>query len=295
MAIDDSTHTIVTSIFGFTAIILNIVEIGSILRKKTVKTPFKITLFTLALADLMISVAQCFSHIIGFLVEKGRIPSSPEMDISFTTVESTIHGAFISSFLQILFISVQRLIATFWPLKCRRILTKVRCYFTLIIIWLISVLLIIGTAVFKLYNYEMIFTVLIFTSGVTVFIIYSLICYQIFKKRRSVIIRSTVPPRQNQTVLCFSILVTVALFVCTLPFGLSTLGYMRFSGVPIWLMFLNPVLDPVIYFLFNNCKNHSAVCCHRSNRDGNTEHIAMSHPTIGHWRSNINRGLNLEP
>ena len=292
---DDSTHAILTSTFGFIAIILNIVVIGSILSKKTVKTPFTITLFTLSLADLMISVCQCFSHITGLLIEKGKIPDSPEMDISLTTVDSTIRGAFISSYLQILFISVQRLIATVWPLKCRRILTKFRCYFTLVIIWLISVLLIIGTAVFKFYHYEMLFTVLNFSSGVTVFIIYSLICYHIFKTRRNVIITSTVPPHQNKTVLCFSILVTVALFVCTLPFGLSTLGYMAYSHVPIWLMFLNPVLDPVIYFLFNNCKHQSAVCCHRSYRDSHAEHIPMSHPRIGHWRSNINRGLNLEP
>lgn len=248
-------------------VILNAVQIVLIIRKKKTKLPFEKTLLSLASADLLVSMCGTLLLIFHYCL------SYDEGDTSLHLL-ATIFGvgmifSIFSSIFHALFIAAQRFFAVFLPIKFKLFFRCRICIICLVVIWIISfsLSLYVGNLTqIRLLSYA------IYAVGCLLGICYILICYQVHCQRRSRIAMSSSSHQQNNPtckILVYSILVTSAFIICTLPVAIALQRIfqgrilspfiLQFCGV---LLALNPVFDSLLYFIFNHVKQiESGYCC----------------------------------
>ena len=240
----------------FTAgLILNALEIFFLLREKKIKEPFKMTILSLAFADLITSGFLFVSAII-FLIT-GAHDHTTLLAIFSSTTCSQFH---------IVFITMQRFIAVIYPLKLKSWITSFRSIIILILIWLISMLLTLILYLCAGMDGPFVLAWIILTGGGVLLVSYSFIVYRSFKQRK--IVASNNSSSQNLRLILYSLTVTVAFIACNYPWAVS----LHAKGLPnssqieldvhLLLLWLNLSLDPIIYFLFNACKSsNGSLCC----------------------------------
>ena len=108
----------------------------SILRKdKKKKTVFLTTIFSLGIADLLVSLVLAYSGLYFLCQELKIFAESQEFFVIFL---ANLIFCQTSSFFHVLFISTERFMAVFYPLRFRRVFTRKKCIAVLAVIWIAS-------------------------------------------------------------------------------------------------------------------------------------------------------------
>ena len=227
------------------------------------KQTFLMNVLSLGFADLLIYFTSIVYLTFRFINGINNIVSC--MYIYVVTVST------LSSQFHLVSIAIQRLIAVKYPLQCQRYLTQRRCAIALAFIWLLSLIL---PAILLSYNTEI--TCISSISCALILVLsytYTSVC--VLRRKKLATTRNS----SGMSVLCFSVAITFAFLAFTLPFVVvavtkktETLEYF----VTLCLFWLNPLLDPVLYFLFNAFKSSKQCCCHSKRRRVNQISINVS-------------------
>ena len=253
-------NTCVT-VFGILAVILNFLEVWLILHKGNKKTSFEITLLSLSFADMISGGLIYFA--IGILSLFYSDDRYKTVKIYFYAVCSV---GVASSFLHIALITLNRMIAVYFPVKLRIWVTKKRTKFALLAIWFMafgtgsSMLHILKTP--HLYKMTSIYPpVIIMLISLCLPIVYTLIVWKIIRALHQRKQRISMPESQElrnttsnimneRLILINSAIVTLCFMLCNMPFAVYLLFNTRkFDLIFTCIMALNPILDPVVYFL----------------------------------------------
>ena len=266
------TESVILSI-SIIAIILNAVWIFSILRKSGAKSAFEITLSSMAIGDLIVALSELSLRTSNLIIDMGK--ANKELTSVVHLFEAIWDISINSSFLHIVFIAVQRLIATLYPFKFKRIFTRVSCTFVLISLWVASIL---GTeySTNKAINWLGFLWV---PLEIIVALIYALICNNMFRKRRQFANSRNDISRQNRAVMGLSLTITIAFFISTLPDVLIAFGSISSRDPVGILIHLHIILNPLIYFLFNYLKARGSSCCSICYRNSRIVHFSMAEVT----------------
>ena len=172
------------------------------------------------------------------------------------------------SSLHLIFITLQRLIAVRFPLSCGRIMTTKRCILVLLMIWVISMTPVLFPGKRK---YLMGAATLI--CGVVLAVAYSFIGYLLTKRGK--IASSAAQSSQNMHVLAYAITLTLFFILCTFPLSFqiitkigekNTLNSNRGVVAMIFLYWLNPLMDPMVYILLKFFKRGITKCSRKQKR-----------------------------
>ena len=265
--------------FGLTGLILNSIEFIFIVRRKKIKHAFDLTILSLNVADFIVSICVTIIRIYLYLVlTSGNTTWYPstfilQIGLSFSINSSMWHSVFIA---------LQRFLATFFPNKFRIYFTKKHCIAGLIVVWMLSILqtalLYIDTTI------SIHIPVFLIISDACLITFYVMICCRVYYKRRqlSSAIASSCHQRNNWT-LQYSALVTIAFIFCTFPYAVFNLRIT--VGDPILsfesqvalvvtssILYLNPALDSVLFFIANYKQK---ICC-QSLRCSNREEVTLN-------------------
>lgn len=242
-------------VISLVGIFLNIIEIGLLISNRKTKSPFHLTLISLAFADLTFATGT-----FTFLIFWQTIPHVyvfPWFAIGyFLTTSSSV----FSSALHMLFIAIQRLFAVLYPIQFSVWITRRISVLTVILLWVFSVaagsLAVFSSGVFTKFAQH--FPAVV---GVAIAVCYAIINYRMITKRR---ISVSGPSSQNREILLYSICITTAFFITVLPYVIYDYIHKSFKHIPPYLLnllLLQVVLDPSIYFLFNCCRRKSRFLC----------------------------------
>eukprot|EP00112_Aurelia_sp_Birch-Aquarium-sp1_P001414 Seg1150.3 transcript_id=Seg1150.3/GoldUCD/mRNA.D3Y31 product="Melanocortin receptor 5" protein_id=Seg1150.3/GoldUCD/D3Y31 len=114
-----------------------------------------------------------------------------------------------------------------------------------------------------------VFSYVILITCAALVIIYSLTF--ILLKTRNSMCANKARKERYRFVLIYSISLTAIFITCTLPFTIVIHGVSYGNeNVPLWPLFLNTTLDPVLYFLFSHCKKNVRCCCWFDSRNHST-------------------------
>ena len=243
------SFSILLFLIGATGILANGLLISILHKYKSKKTVFQITIFSLGVADFLVSLVMIYSGIYFICEDLEIFPNSQQFLL-------VLHGNLIfcqiSSFLHVLFIAVERLLAVFYPLRFRHVFTKKICITVLAIIWAASFPL----SFVKHNHLKFIYKPLIIVCAVFLLCVYSAICTQLTRRRRSVIAR-TISEKDNASlwkIVAHSFVVTIAFLVCILPYVVITNMSSVLGMVARLLVAGNVLINPIVYFLFAHYK-----------------------------------------
>ena len=131
------------------------------------------------------------------------------------------------------------------------------------------------SVLFELHNQPMtslpyiIFSYVIIITCAALVMIYSLTF--ILLKTRNSTCANKARKEKYRFVLIYSISLTAIFIFCTLPFTFVIHGISYGNeSVPLWPLFLNTTLDPILYFLFSHCKKNFRCCCWFVSRNQST-------------------------
>ena len=237
------------SVLFFIGLSLNIIEMAFLIRGKKITEPFNMVVFGLATADLL---SLAVALIISITWQASSIFLA---DLTYAIILSVI-----ASQLHIIIITLQRFIAVVFPFRSKAVLTSRNCFICLVAAWILSFLL---TAVLFMLKSELGYIIAnyaLLLCGAVLFLSYSIIVHRMVKSRRSVT-SARVASSQNIKVVIYSFSVTLVFMLCNYPLAIKTL----ILGIPSkttpddsvasFLYWLNPMIDPITYFLFHACKN----------------------------------------
>ena len=261
-------HWIFYSAICATGIVLNIIEIGSLVYTKRTELPFHMTLISLALADLFLSL---FSFLVVIILHAVPIPAIPEW--FFVVFILVLYSSTISSMLNLLFIAIQRLIAVLYPLQLSVWITRKCCMAILMLLWFTS-LAVTAPIFFKPVFSTTLFQYSPSIVGMVMVICYCAINYRMIAKRRMSGARSSSSSPRNKKILLYSICATVLYLISVLPYTIHRAVFPK-AAMPFYatsLMYFQTVLDPIVYFLFRYCIN-----CSRMFRGCRSDSVAAQH------------------
>ena len=264
---------------GVTGLIWNAIQFIFIIRRKKIKLAFDLTILSLNVADLIVSICITMLNIYFYLIlTSGNNTWYP----SVSALAMGFNLSLWSSIWHSVFIAIQRFLATFFPMKFRIYYTRKHCIAGLIIVWISSILQTAFSYVgITIFIHALAF--LIIFSDAFLITFYVMICCRVHYKRR--LLSSTMASsrhHQNNWTLQYSVLVTSAFVFCTLPYAVMDLRQM--VGDPSWsfmypvefavtssILFLNPALDSVLFFVANYKQK---LCC-QSLRRSNTLNMSF--------------------
>ena len=256
MVIDSAVRTTIGSI----GLLLNGLQMSCILKKAQTKLPFDLTVLSLSVADIITALALLVFGIYDVLVAQDIVSAVSYLE---NINEAALDLSIVTSLIHVEYIAVQRLLAVLYPIRFHILFTKFRCKVGLVFIWLVCAAYCTWSSWEKTRNSPS-FIIMSYTIIISIFFLllsYLTICFKVFRKRR--ISRTT--SRNDHTIFFNSLLVATAFLVCTIPFTLQTLGIIKSNTfyqfiIPKWVLFLNIILDPIIYFLLKYYRIHSHKC-----------------------------------
>ena len=235
---------------GTLGTIANAVQMCCIAKKKQAKRPFEATLLSLSIADFITAVTLLCFGVYDVLLAYEIVSLKRALEIIH---EAALDLSIITSLVHVMYIAVQRLCAVLLPVSFHLSFTTFRCSLGLLLIWTLSAIYCIWSAVKKADGTPTFFilSVAILACACLLFLSYSCISYKVVRSRS---ISGTGSPI-DLTVLCNSVFVASAFVLCTIPFTMVHLSVFKPTNfyqfiVPSWCLFLNIILDPFIYFLF---------------------------------------------
>ncbi len=241
-----------------------------IFRYKKPRHPFDLTMMSLSMADILFCVLNVIDGICSF-----TYPSlNKTVDIIYLF---GVHMALTSFFFHITSIASERLLAVAVPLKFQQIVTNKCCKRTLIIIWLLAAVVAVfeDQHVFSL-GFNIIFNFSIFICGGAIIIIYSVICFKMYKQQNVV-----GPSQQRGTarspsrrIIFHSLFVTISFLFCTFPFAAVTIRNNKESkpkvAAHIFLL-VNPCLDSLLFFIVKYYDKICPNCCRSQQETEDTD------------------------
>ena len=264
--------------FGVTGLLLNSIQFIIIVSRKKTKLAFDLTILSLNVADFIVSICITMLSIYDYLVLTSDTTWHPSAFIFRIGLPFSIYSSIWHS----VFIAIQRFLATFFPTKFRIYYTKKHCVAGLIVVWVSSIL---QTALpyidTTIYIYVPVFLII---SDACLITFYVMICCRVYYKRRQ--LSSTMASsrhHQNDWTLQYSALVTIAFVFCTFPSAVTDLRWIvggpslsfEFQVellVTSKLLYLNPTLDSVLFFIANYKEK---ICC-QSLRRSNREEVTLN-------------------
>ncbi len=243
---------------GSMGVFANLIQLVLICRDKNQKSSvFGLALISLNIADLLSAFFLCsdgiFSHLLLREIVDFKLLASHK-----SLLAAALAFSLTSSFTHVVFIAVQRVVAVVYPLKVKKIFTKSRCHFILVLLWVISVSL----AVFVYFHMKLGIQSLAgigIVSGITLIIIYSVVCYK--AKKRNILNDGNVEMQrrrrqQDKQILKYSVAITIVFVICNYPRSFHEfLTYPRNIYIAsVFLYCINPVLDPLLYFIYGYCR-----------------------------------------
>ena len=255
---------------GGVGVIANTLLIATLYKERKLKRPFQMTILSLTLADLL----NCI-----WLTVAG--PVKPPLGHKFHPVYQKFYLAVVAlsattSILHLMFVTLQRLIAVLLPFRSPILITQPRCAVVITLIWLTSAAVICWSYLVNMKRVVLTYIpVLTFICALMLIVSYSFICYRVWQRKR---LASTVNSSQSGHILLYSILVTVLFIICTFPASVTILYDKRFSenwNDVLVIYWLNPVIDPSIYFLFDASKKKRF----RKNKRGAHQNQVEDKPT----------------
>ena len=244
--------------FGFAVVILNIIEIIIIGRLKRKKRIYEILLLSLSISDLLFGLSNV---IISILLLSGSKKYQP-LEITYVTYFYSI----ATSILHLSWITVDRLLAVYSPVKHNSYVTRKRTKYIIIITWICTV--IITSSIFAydeltkcaksnttteaLNNHQHHFrhasSIIILTTDVVFLFSYSYIVYLLHKQANAVKRSSGSYTRHKQMktfILC--VIVAVVFVFFTLPYCLM---FLATGNIPFWasmLLVCNSGMNSIVY------------------------------------------------
>ena len=232
------------AIYGI-GMLLNTLQIAILLYQKRTKLPFDISLISLAVANLVLSIAPVSVHF--YLLAKPVAALSR----TYLTVIGYIYyaSAMISAF-QLGFIAFQRLIAVLYPHRFSTLITRRRCVITIFLLWLFSIILMVpfmlkfNTTYYKVYNHIPLLV------GAVIFVSYAiLICHLLKMKRVST---EGERSKRHRKIIFYSASVTAVFLLSTFPYTISILTAKGLHAIPTFASYMyivHVIFDPLLYFL----------------------------------------------
>ena len=253
------SHTaLIFSICGL-GIVLNSCEIASLIYAKRTTLPFDITIISLAMSDLMFVLTSLVLSSFIYYVPNWIASERYYMAFAYST-----YSSFLSSVLHMVFIAIQRLIAVLYPLKTSIWITRRRSIITVLLLWLASVAVAAPVPMgFYIYN-----RILLFSPFVAIGVIAA--CYFVINFRMMTRKSPTGGDQQTQniSILVYSISVTAIFMICIFPATVYVMSQgvlmskMQFPDYATYLLYLQTVLDPLVYFFFQIWKRgRCTLCC----------------------------------
>ena len=271
-----------------TGIILNAAELVALIREKKIKDPFKMVLFSLAIADLLtLTGASIFAF--AWIVYQSNM--SYAFDALYT-------GAIVSQF-HVIMITCQRIVAVAFPFHYKILITSHRCVIVLVFIWVLTASVSTALLIFKKDTAVDLFAYLLLVCGVFLFLSYNFIIFRVLKDRRKVTALRAVSSQKKRLII-YSLSVAIALIVCNYPFAIRIIAMdgrniqSTDKSLESFLFFLNPTIDPIIYLLLHECKNQSNICCCFKLRNRPNEQQSV-HPSVNADKYNgVELRINLQ-
>ena len=259
----------ILSICGL-GIVLNFCEIASLVHARRTKLPFDIALISLAVSDLLLAMA---SPVLGISIS--MIPRLVASEWFSKAITFCIQSSSFSSALHMLFIAFQRLVAVCYPLKASIWITRKRSIMTVLLLWLVSGAVAVPASM-DFYIYQRMFICSPFLSTIIIIVCYFIISFKMMTRKAPA---AGGQQAQNISVLVYSISITVIFMMCALPFAIFAiqepvlLHRMRLPSYVLHLLYLQVVLDPVLYFfaqIWKKIKCGSVFqCCGSENAPAN--------------------------
>ena len=284
----DCLINILVGIIGF---IQNVAQLLLLKRKKEWRI-FDYTLVSLGASGFIAALLFLLNGVILLLMAV-----DVDLGLSLAAYKCKHHAKFCfalnCSFLHVLFIAAQRLVAVIFPLKAILIMTKTRCFALLVFIWVVSILFdswstwkFVGVPLNSLP--AILFTYVSVTTGFLLLLAYIFICHRLAK--RSNIINTQSSTNQHRRVVSYAVAITVLFFISIMPAAVMT--FMRYeaknaylSEFPYWMLGFNVPLNPIVYFWLSYYKRERwsslCICCR-----GKTE--LMVQKTTGHHPFSMN-------
>ncbi len=253
-----------TGCFG---VITNIAQLVLFSRdKKRRKCSFGLTLLSLNTADLLASIGLCLLGtstllFISMMIDLALLEAlmkAAHVALAFSLTSSMTHVGFIA---------VERVIAVAFPFKVKQIITTKRCFITLALMWVTSVLLAIGVFFLEQLGFMLLAGVSLVT-GVALVVIYTMVCCRYSMVccrtvRRSSASNVAIPKgfqrrrrHSEKEVLVYSAAITVVYIVCNYPKAVNQfISYPKHIRITSDLLLsINPLLDPLLYFMSSYCR-----------------------------------------
>ncbi len=254
---------------GSLGLIVNSVQlILSCVDRSRTDSIFNIVLRSLNISDIFASMAFLFR---GLLFILGLFTKTIEFMLFlelFWISNTAVMFSLACSFMHIMFIAIQRVLAVAFPLKIKQIITKTRCYIILAMLWVVSV-----TLAFINYFYagvvSSILSLIALVAGAILVITYFIICYKMMKRNVLDVNNIEMQRRhqqRNREVLLYSVAITVFFIICHYPESIKP--FVRFtdlfSFISKTLYPLNPILDTCLYFLWSYYKRRKQAVVNRT-------------------------------
>ena len=235
--------------------ILNIGQFVCLVCSRSKYTVFEINLFSLSIADFLSALSfLCFGAfgLYGISLGSSEKDDSDNGDLLGTVYDICI----VLSLLHVIFIAVQRVLATKFPFKFRIVFTKKKCGFCLLALWVLSILY---SAFVYHSNYG---AVVVFICDALMLILYAILCYLIKRSSRNIAPRndsSSKERRNSRGIFWYSFGVTVAFIVTTSPIALGFFLEQTpvLHALTDTLLPVTAVLDPLVYFFFRRCRKEA--------------------------------------
>ncbi len=254
----------VHTIMGLLGCISNIIQLVLIFRHRHENNSvFRLVVLSLNLADLLASTLTTLRGIIAF-VTLHTTTSHKVLDV----IDAAIIFSLTSSFTHLIFIAFQRVIAVTRPLQVKNIITKLRSYRVLIILWLISIAPAVLRYIFKGKIIMQVLSYIALVIGMSLLVMYSVICYKTIKRDIVNNENEAMQKRRQQSekkLVFYSLTVTIVFIVCVYPLALVRFFEVRPTSVYIGsnlLFSLNPFLDTLLYFTWSYHRRRTRVAVH---------------------------------
>ena len=247
----------------FLALPLNLAEAILIIHKRKFK-PFERILLSLCCADVTVALL----YIIQKFYEKDYGKPIYGFDLEHLLRKPLEFFSVMSSITSIIVLGIDRLIAVRYPLKHGIWMTPKVVNLAIAAAWLGSIILSVLSNINRFANPDNkaesakevangIFSGLLFSSGFIITGIYTLIIVTVARHRKiaSKMRKSGGAEKSDEmavTVTC--VLVVVAFSICSYPFAIDLLISKGNPVLPLKVILLNTVLDPLVYFFMGYLK-----------------------------------------
>ena len=254
--------------FGLLAVMLNILEVWLILNKSKRKTCFDIILLSLSSADLINGATYLAGGIYSLLdiVLPLELSATLYGTIIFYSSYPLMALGVGSSLGHILLITSERIIAVYFPLKLRMWITKNRTLFGLFTIWCVTLVSAMSMVYVlkntcQMYTVWIVYSSTIFLMSFSMPVLYALIARKAISASRQQRQRFEIPHGQEpnnrvsnnkkeRLIVINSGIVTLCFILCNMPMAVYPFFKIeKFMSIIVSIMALNPVLDPIVYFL----------------------------------------------